>query len=103
MLVAESDGRLVGYAIWLLTYSSFLARPTLYLEDLFVLPESRRGGIGSMFFDALNAEARRLRCGRMEWFVLGWNRPARSFYRRMKAVEMKDWVLCRRTLRPGRG
>lgn len=99
VLVAESDRRLVGYAIWLLSYSSFLARPTLFLEDLFVLPEFRRTGIGGALLRRLHAEARRLRCGRLEWFVLDWNRPARRFYGRMKSSELRGWILCRTTLR----
>src|SRR5262249_27032964 len=66
VLMAEVDGRPVGYAIYFFTYSSFLARPTLFLEDLFVLPEQRREGIGARFFDALLGEARREGCGRME-------------------------------------
>ena len=73
VFMAEIDGVCVGYAIYLFTYSSFLARPTLYLEDVFVLPEHRRGGIGGKFFEALLREARREKCGRMEWVVLDWN------------------------------
>ena len=66
VLLCESEGKSVGYAIYFFTYSSFLARPTLYLEDVFVLPDHRRGGAGRKFFDALFREARRERCGRME-------------------------------------
>ncbi len=98
VLVAGSNHTLVGYAIWLLSYSSFLARPTLFLEDIFVLPEHRRAGIGRLFVRRLTAEARRRGCGRMEWFVLDWNKPARNFYRRMGVGEMKDWILCRKIL-----
>jgi GNAT superfamily N-acetyltransferase len=91
VLVAEVDGVCVGYAIYLFTYSSFLARPTLYLEDLFVLPEHRRGGIGGKFFQALLREARREKCGRMEWVVLDWNAPAHRFYRKLGAKSLDNW------------
>lgn len=95
VLIAEVDGKSVGYAIYLFTYSSFLARPTLYLEDVFVLPEYRRGGIGGRFFEALRQEARREKCGRMEWVVLDWNAPAHRFYRKLGAKPLSNWVTYR--------
>lgn len=91
VMMADVDGVCVGYAIYLFTYSSFLARPTLYLEDIFVLPEHRRGGIGGKFFEALLKEARREKCGRMEWVVLDWNTPAHRFYRKLGAKLLDDW------------
>jgi GNAT superfamily N-acetyltransferase len=99
VLMAEVDGKTVGYAIYLFTYSSFLARPTLYLEDLFVLPEHRRLGLGGAFFKALLAEARREGCGRMEWVVLDWNTPAHRFYRKLGAKPLDDWNTYRLVLR----
>lgn len=98
VLLAEVDGQAVGYAIYLFTYSSFLARPTLYLEDLFVLPEHRRSGLGARFFQALRAAARREKCGRLEWIVLTWNTPAHRFYRKLGAKRLDDWLLYRMTL-----
>lgn len=98
VLMAEVDGECVGYAIYLFTYSSFLARPTLYLEDVFVLPEHRRGGIGGGFFTELHRAAKRQRCGRMEWVVLDWNTPARRFYRKLGAKPLDDWITYRLTL-----
>ena len=98
VLMAEVDGKTVGYAIYLFTYSSFLARPTLYLEDVFVLPDHRRGGIGRMFFEALHRAARRERCGRMEWVVLDWNTPAHRFYRKLGAKPLDDWITYRLVL-----
>jgi GNAT superfamily N-acetyltransferase len=92
VLMAEEDGRKVAYAIYFFTYSTFLARPTLYLEDLFVLPDYRRGGIGKNFFRALLGEARRMKCGRMEWSVLDWNKPAIRFYDRLGAHPLDDWI-----------
>jgi GNAT superfamily N-acetyltransferase len=98
VLMAEVDGKSVGYAIYLFTYSSFLARPTLYLEDVFVLPEHRRGGIGGRFFEALHREARREKCGRMEWVVLDWNTPAHRFYLKLGAKPLENWVTYRMVL-----
>jgi GNAT superfamily N-acetyltransferase len=95
VLMAEENGAAVGYAIYLFTYSSFLARPTLYLEDIFILPEHRRGGIGGRFFGELRKEARRERCGRMEWVVLDWNAPAHRFYRKLGAKPLDDWITYR--------
>ncbi|HZE96311.1 MAG TPA: GNAT family N-acetyltransferase [Planctomycetota bacterium] len=95
VLIAEEEGLAVGYAIYLYSYSSFLARPTLYLEDIFVLPEQRRGGIGVCFFAELRKIARRGRCGRMEWLVLDWNAPAHRFYRKLGAKPLDDWIMYR--------
>ena len=98
VLMAEVDGKCVGYAIYLFTYSSFLARPTLYLEDVFVLPEHRRGGIGGRFFEELRRAASREKCGRMEWVVLDWNTPAQNFYRKLGARPLDDWITYRLVL-----
>jgi len=93
--IAESDGKAAGYAFVLETYSSFLALPTLYLEDLFVLPECRGKKAGYELFRAMVGEARARGCGRMEWTVLDWNEPAINFYRRSGARYMKEWHLYR--------
>lgn len=93
----ESGREAVGYAIVFETYSSFLARPTLYLEDVFVLPERRRGGIGAAVMRFLAGEALRRGCGRMEWQVLAWNDPAICFYEKIGARRMDDWVAYRLT------
>jgi GNAT superfamily N-acetyltransferase len=95
--LAEEAGRAVGYAIVLETYSSFLALPTLYLEDLFVVPEARRLGIGRAFFRFLAGEAVRRGCGRMDWVVLDWNRPAIDFYRKLGARHLSEWHTYRLT------
>ncbi|HET6963066.1 MAG TPA: GNAT family N-acetyltransferase, partial [Terriglobia bacterium] len=89
---AESEGRVVGYAITLFTYSSFLALPTLYLEDLFVLESHRGQGAGYRLFTHCVEEAHRRGCGRMEWQVLDWNRLAIDFYERLGARQMKEWL-----------
>jgi GNAT superfamily N-acetyltransferase len=96
-LVAEVDGRLVGYAFTCETYSSFLALPTLYLEDIFVLQEYRGCGIGLALFRAVVAEAQRGPYGRLDWEVLDWNQPAIGFYRRLGARHMKEWLKFRLT------
>ena len=97
-LLALVKGKPVGYAILFESYSSFLARPTLYLEDIFVLPEWRGRRIGLQLFRRVLAEARRRKCGRMEWMVLDWNKNAIDFYRRIGAKYMKAWHLYRLVL-----
>ena len=93
--IAESGSRAAGYAFVLETYSSFLALPTLYLEDLFVLPEFRGKRAGYELFTAVVREAQLRGCGRMEWTVLDWNELAINFYRRSGAKHMKEWHLYR--------
>lgn len=95
VLMAEDGGVSVGYAIYLFTYSSFLARPTLYLEDVFVRPDQRGKGVGKAFFAALRKIARAKRCGRMEWTVLNWNKPAIRFYDAQGARPLKEWTTYR--------
>ena len=101
--IAELDGRAAGYSITLETYSSFLALPTLYLEDLFVLPDARKHGIGRAVFRHLAGEAVRGGYGRMEWVVLDWNRLAIDFYDRLGARHMKEWYTYRLTADQLRG
>jgi GNAT superfamily N-acetyltransferase len=95
--LAEHGGRAVAYAITFDTYSSFLALPTLYLEDVFVLPDARRHGVGTAIFRELAAEAVRRGCGRMEWSVLDWNRLAIDFYEKLGARRMAEWYTYRLT------
>jgi len=83
--------RPVAYALYFFTYSSFLARPTLYLEDLFVLPEARRHGMGGAMLRALAERALAADCGRMEWAALTWNRLAIDFYERLGAKALEEW------------
>lgn len=94
-LLAFYDSTAVGYAIIFETYSSFLALPTLYLEDIFILPEYRSHGIGGRLFQRCLQEAKRRKCGRMEWVVLDWNKGAIRFYERIRARRMKEWLLYR--------
>jgi GNAT superfamily N-acetyltransferase len=85
----------VGFALFFHTYSTFLGRRGLYLEDLFVQPESRGRGYGRQLLGHLARLAVERRCGRLEWSVLDWNLPAIGFYRRVGAVPMGDWTVFR--------
>lgn len=91
-LLVEVDGQVVGYAIYFFTYSTFRARPTLYLEDVFVLPERRGQGAGVALFRACAREAVANECARMEWQVLAWNEPSIEFYKRLGAGQLDDWL-----------
>ncbi len=95
--LVEAGGVAAGYAFVFETSSSFLALPTLYLEDLFVMPEYRKQRLGAALFTAIVREAHRRGCGRMEWMVLDWNNLAIGFYERFKATHMKEWCLYRLT------
>ena len=95
--IAEAEGRAAAYAITCESYSSFLALPTLFLEDIFVLPDARRGGVGRAMFGYLAAEAVRRGCGRMEWQVLDWNQLAIDFYEKLGAGRMREWYSYRLT------
>jgi GNAT superfamily N-acetyltransferase len=99
-LICRRGRRPVGFALYFFTYSTFLARPTLYLEDLFVVPAERGRGAGLALLRALARIAVKRRCGRMEWAVLDWNRPAMRFYRALGAGFRKEWVLTRLTGEP---
>jgi len=96
-LLCLRGARPIGFALYLFTYSTFLARPTLYLEDLFVLPAERGHGAGMALLSALARVARRRGCGRMEWAVLDWNAPALRLYARLGAVPRREWILTRLT------
>jgi GNAT superfamily N-acetyltransferase len=99
-LICRRGGRPIGFALYFFTYSTFLAAPTLYLEDLFVLPAERGRGAGLALLRALARLAVQRRCGRMEWTVLDWNRPAMRFYRGLGAGFRTEWVLTRLTGSP---
>ncbi|MCB2205944.1 GNAT family N-acetyltransferase [bacterium] len=93
--LASIDGEDVGYAIIYETYSSFLALPTMYLEDIFVLPAARGKKAGLALFLHVAGLARERGCGRMDWTVLDWNTLAQDFYDRLGATHLKEWQLYR--------
>ncbi|BCX12375.1 MAG: N-acetyltransferase [Thermosynechococcus sp.] len=95
VLLAHTPTEVIGYALFLTTYSTFLTRPGLWLEDLFVLPAYRRQGVGTALLKALVQLARNRDYGRIEWSVLDWNRPAIQFYERLGATVLPDWRICR--------
>jgi len=94
-MMAEVESRVVGLAIWFYNFSTFQARPGLYVEDVFVEPEYRGLGIGHAFFRAMARRALAEGCARMEWSVLDWNTPAIAFYRALGAVPMDEWTVQR--------
>ena len=96
-ILAESQGQAVGFAIFFHNYSTFLTKPGLYLEDIFVLPEYRRQGIGKALLAKVAQIALERDCGRLEWSVLDWNVSAQAFYRNMGADILDDWRICRVT------
>lgn len=94
-LLAFLDAQPAGFAVHFTNYSTFLARPGLYLEDLFVAPALRGRGIGKALLLHLAALAHARGCGRMEWTVLDWNDSAIAFYESLGAVRRREWQLCR--------
>ena len=91
----SAEAEPVGFALFFHNYSTFVARPGLYLEDLYVTPAARGRGIGLALMRHLAAIAVERRCGRFEWSVLDWNEPSIDFYRRLGAVSMDDWTIFR--------
>jgi len=96
-LIAEYENQPVGFALFFHNYSTFVGKPGIYLEDLFVQPEMRGKGIGKKLFLELIKIAKERNCGRVEWSVLNWNTPAIDFYKSMGAVPMDEWTVYRLT------
>jgi GNAT superfamily N-acetyltransferase len=96
-IVAERDGKIIGYALFFHNYSTFLGRRGLYLEDLYVQPTQRGSGLGKMMLRYLAALAVERQCGRFEWSVLDWNQNAIDFYEKMGASVLPDWRIVRMT------
>ncbi|HET7420414.1 MAG TPA: GNAT family N-acetyltransferase [Candidatus Dormibacteraeota bacterium] len=96
-LIAEDGDQPVGFALFFHNYSTFLAQPGIYLEDLFVVPEHRGGGIGRALLERLAQIAVERGCGRLEWAVLDWNVDAIRFYERLGARPNADWTVYRLT------
>lgn len=96
-LIARLDAQPVGFALFFTTFSTFVGKPGIWLEDLFVLPDCRGKGIGKALLQNVAAIAVARDCGRLEWSVLDWNEPAIGFYRKLGAVPMNDWTTQRLT------
>ncbi|MDE2145249.1 MAG: GNAT family N-acetyltransferase [Burkholderiales bacterium] len=94
-VVAVRGGAVVGFALFFTNFSTFLGRPGLYLEDLYVQPAHRGSGTGKALLQHLGALAVARGCGRFEWSVLDWNESAIGFYERMGATLLPDWRICR--------
>jgi len=95
VIIAEYQGGAVGFALFFTNYSTFLAKPGIYLEDLYVQPEMRGRGFGKQLLSYLAQLAMERDCGRLEWWVLDWNQPARDFYHSLGARSMDDWTVNR--------
>jgi GNAT superfamily N-acetyltransferase len=100
VIMAEWDKRAAGFALYFFNYSTFLCRPGLYLEDLFVRPEFRGRGVGLNLLQELERQARAAGCGRFEWSVLDWNQSAIDFYLEFGAQPRQGWTLYRKDLSP---
>jgi GNAT superfamily N-acetyltransferase len=97
VLLADEDGRAVGFALFFQNFSTFLGKPGIYLEDLFVEPAQRGRGVGKALLAAVAKLAVERGCGRFEWAVLDWNEPAIGFYKSLGAKPMDDWTVMRLT------
>jgi GNAT superfamily N-acetyltransferase len=97
VLLASLEGETVGFAVFFTNYSTFLAKPGLYLEDLFVKPHARGKGIGKALLARLAKIAVERDCGRVDWSVLNWNEPSLRFYEALGAVPLSDWTTHRLT------
>jgi GNAT superfamily N-acetyltransferase len=95
VLIGRLDGRIVGYALFFHSYSTFLARPGIYLEDVYVQPAVRGRGVGEALLREVARVARERECGRLEWSVLDWNKPSIDFYLSLGAVPLDEWTMYR--------
>ncbi len=94
-LIAEVDGIAAGFCIYFYNFSTFIGRPGIYIEDIYVSPEHRSAGLGRHFFETLAAKAQAESCGRVEWWVLDWNQRAIDFYKSLGAEPMDEWTVYR--------
>jgi GNAT superfamily N-acetyltransferase len=96
-MIGDFQGEPVGFALFFHNFSTFLGRPGIYLEDLFVIPEMRGRGFGKALLTCLAKIAVERGCGRVEWAVLDWNEPSIQFYKKLGAVPMNEWTVFRLT------
>jgi GNAT superfamily N-acetyltransferase len=94
-LLGRCDGKLAGYAIYFFTFSSFIGRPGIWLEDVYVRPEFRKRGLGLGLIQAVARAGVERNCGRFEWTALNWNTRALDFYDKMGARKMDEWIMLR--------
>jgi len=97
VIIGEYEGKPVSYALFFHNFSTFLGRPGIYIEDLYVKPEMRGKGIGKTMLSFLAKLAKERNCGRLEWWCLNWNLPSINFYKGLGAVPMEDWTVYRVT------
>lgn len=97
VIAEDADGEPLGFALFFHNYSTFLAQPGIYLEDLYVRPQARGRGAGRALLAHLARLAKERNCGRLEWWVLDWNQSAIRFYRSLGAQPMSDWTVFRLT------
>ena len=97
VLLARAGGEWVGFALFFPNYSTFLAKPGIFLEDLFVKPEARGKGVGVALLREIARLAVARGCGRVEWSVLDWNEPSIGFYKKLGAIPMDEWTVFRLT------
>jgi GNAT superfamily N-acetyltransferase len=102
-LLARCDGKLAGYAIYFFTFSSFIGRAGIWLEDLYVRPEFRRRGLGLELIQAVARVGVERNCGRFEWTALDWNQKALDFYDKLGAKQMDEWIMLRMNSKQMRG
>ena len=95
VLLAEADGQIAAFSLFFHNYSTFLGKPGLYIEDIYVRPEFRGRGLGKQLFAEIASLARARQCGRIEWWVLNWNESALEFYKTMGAEPMNQWTVYR--------
>lgn len=96
-LIGEYKGVAISFALYFYNYSTFLGKPGIYLEDLYIQPKHRGNGFGSKMLAHIARIARKQNCGRFEWSVLDWNKPAIRTYEKLNAKPMKEWILYRLT------
>jgi GNAT superfamily N-acetyltransferase len=97
VVIGEYNGKPVSFALYFHNFSTFLGRPGIYLEDLYVQPNMRGKGLGKILLGYLASLAIELKCGRLEWWVLDWNKPAIDFYQSLGAHSMDEWTVNRVT------
>lgn len=95
VIIGEFNGEPVGFALFFHNFSTFLGRPGIYLEDLYISPEARGNGLGKIMLSYLGKIAKERGCGRVEWWCLDWNKPSIEFYKSLGAEGMEDWTVYR--------